>query len=188
MQIVIHSADGTINSIMKSDALPEYLPIDLIPEGCSVLYFDDSVSIGLTTHVIVEGEPVLAPLDLTDARSKKWEAVKAHRDLVVDGGCATPHGPLQSDSESRLKISGAVQMAILAQMTETPFTIVWTMADNSLVTLDAAQTIEMGLLVANHVGAAFAVGIALRSAINAVETLEELEAINILYAGWPPMT
>lgn len=122
--------------------------------------------------------------DLPALRGARWSAVKAARDMVRDGGCATPAGRADSDPASRGLISGAVQMALLAVQMGEPFSIEWTMADNSLVQLDAPGMLALGIAVGRHVDACHAEGASRRLALDAAESRQEIEAVPVL-EGWP---
>lgn len=117
-------------------------------------------------------------------RARQWEMVKAARARAEIWGCTTPHGRVDSDPESRLKISGAVQMAMLAQQAGQPFTIDWTMQDNSVAPHDAAAMLAMGLAVGEHIAACHAAALAKRNLIEAADTPEAIEAVDP-DAGWP---
>lgn len=122
--------------------------------------------------------------DLEAARASRWAAVKALRNAHEYGGCETPLGAVDSDETAKLQISGAVQMAMLSIQFGEPFSIEWTMLDNSTVTHSAAQMIALGVAVGQHVVSCRTAATALRTAINAATTIEEIEAIDI-ETGWP---
>jgi hypothetical protein len=69
--------------------------------------------------------------DIEGSRAALWEAVKAKRFAVELGGCETPLGRMDSDEVSQQKLIGAVTMAMLAAQGGSPFSVDWTMADNS---------------------------------------------------------
>lgn len=106
---------------------------------------------------------------LTLARLRRWEAAKLVRDAHIDSGCMTPLGRVDSDEASRLNISGAVQTALIAQAAGQPFSIDWTMADNSVVSHDGPATVAMGLAVAGFVSACHEAARAIRVAIEAAD-------------------
>ncbi len=146
------------------------------------------------THKLADGSWVFPdgydPADLTPliemdflepAKRATLERVKALREKAKDGGIVTSWGPLETDPDSRTNINGAVQMATILGP---QFSIVWRMRDNSEVTLNAAQMIQLGLLVGQHVSACQYRKNELDAAIAAAATAAELEAID-LEAGWP---
>lgn len=109
------------------------------------------------------------------------ERVRQLRDSAEWGGCMTPYGPIDTDPDSQRKIGGGSTAALAMG---TAFAKEWRMADNTLVTLDAAKMIEIGLIVVSHVDACQTRKNALDAEIGAAETLADLEAINVT-AGWP---
>lgn len=123
--------------------------------------------------------------DLITARALLWAEVKAARERAA-AFCDTGSGRVDCSVSSRVMITGAVQMAKDA-LADSDWSIAWTMADNSVVTLDAAQMIAMGTAVGAHVSACWAHGQTLRAAIDAAETLEALAQIDIV-SGWPGAT
>lgn len=154
------------------------------------------------------GDPFMVPNfetrtfspDLAAARGAKWEEVKAKRHTLENGVAATPIGPVQCDDSSKIKICGLVQMARIAwdtecadAATEEPprepdpgcFAEEFTLADNSIVVLDAQTAVTLGVAVGAHVSAVHAVSRGLRGLIDAAETLAELDAIDIEAAAWP---
>lgn len=125
-----------------------------------------------------------ATTNLPALQSAVWEQVKARRDAAIDGGATTPSGVVDSDALSRSNISGAVLAAVIAQAAGAPFSMDWTLKDNSVVTLDAADMIAVGLAVMSHVNSAHAVARVLRATIEAATDVGTLLQIDIT-AGWP---
>ena len=145
------------------------------------------------THEVqlVDGEPtvVARAIDpsavLLQAKADKWEEAKAYRENVANGECATPLGRVDCDPASQLKISGAVQMAMIAQAADQAFSIEWTMADNGIVTHDGPAMIQMGVAVGQHIAACQTAGNILREAIQAANSQAYLDVIVISDAPWP---
>ena len=118
------------------------------------------------------------------ARSALWERVKIRRDAVINGGATTPSGAVDSDELSRSNIAGAVLAAVIAQSASEPFSMDWTMLDNSVVTLDAAAMIAVGLAVMGHVNACHDRARVLRAEIEGAANTAALFQIDYLL-GWP---
>lgn len=114
---------------------------------------------------------------LEEARAEKWAEMKRRRSELEFGGFAWEGVVFDSDAISVQKISSAVQLAVLAQMAGQPFDIDFTVADNSVVTLDASQMIAVGLALGTHVQAVYARGRVKRAAIEAAPTVAEVDAI-----------
>ena len=141
--------------------------------------------------VDVEGVPTrswtLEPVELEQAKEAMWRAVKRQRTLLTESPGATvttPAGVVQSDARSQANINGLVTMAILAQMTAQPFSAAFTMADNTVASLDAAEMIGLGVAVGRHVQTVYARATELREVIDGAADVAALEKID-LEAGWP---
>lgn len=113
---------------------------------------------------------------------RQWEIVRADRDLAEISGAMTSFGPVDSDSNSQIKLVGAVVAAQARYASgDTDFTIAWTMADNTSVDLTMMELTQMGAEVAQHINNVHQHGRAKREAIFAATTREELNDI-----GWEP--
>ncbi|ABQ68534.1 hypothetical protein Swit_2175 [Rhizorhabdus wittichii RW1] len=128
---------------------------------------------------------------LEELRSARWSEAKDIRFMRMTGGCLVPgvgvvdtrNDPV---SNSQLFVAGAALSATRAQMTGEPWSKEWTLADNSVVTLDAAQMIAIGDAVEAHLQACQDAGTAIRALIDAAEDEAALAAIDIT-AGYPPL-
>lgn len=166
--------DGNIDQIVYPEDYPEDIDMVEIPAE----YWLKPMRWDAGSRAFVE--------DVDLARSMKWEAVKARRELAELGGCQTAYGRVDTTDISKLKINGAVTMAQIAVGQSQPFSISWTMADNTDVALDGAQMIEVGLAVGQHVSACHDVARQLREQIMAEDiSIADIEAIDIESAGWP---
>ena len=115
--------------------------------------------------------------DLPAARVRQRALINAARDAAQDGGCDTPSGRFDSAPRSREFLNGAALAATLAGMNSQPFTINWTLANNSVVTLDGPQIIAAGLAVAAWVDSVHQRAVVLKSRIDAAETTAAISAI-----------
>lgn len=133
---------------------------------------------------VVDGR--LVPIDwpIETLRTWRWNAVRAARDRAQEGGCPTALGRVDTDEASRGKISGSVQLAMIAQAAGQPFQIAWTMQDNATAVHDAPAMIAMGVAVGRHVAACHAEGLARRAAIDAATDAAGVAAVPI-EGGWP---
>ena len=141
--------------------------------------------------VDAEGVPTrswtLEPVELEQAKEAMWRAVKRQRTLLTESPGATvttPAGVVQSDARSQANINGLVTMAILSQMTGQPFSAAFTLADNTVVNLNATQMIGLGVAVGRNVQTVYARATELREEIDAAADVAALEAIDI-EEGWP---
>ncbi|MDR2297837.1 MAG: DUF4376 domain-containing protein [Comamonas sp.] len=115
---------------------------------------------------------------LDTAKACKWADMKATRDQLESGGFDLPGvGRFDSDEESRNKIIGASLAAKIARDAEQPYVIAWTLADNTVVQLDADGIIDAGFAMLAHLNAIHQRSRALYAQIQAAETLEAIAAI-----------
>lgn len=122
---------------------------------------------------VVDGEPLL----LAETKTKQRGIINRARDTAIDAGAMTPAGFIDTNAQSRLLISGAVQTALIAAGIEQPFAVQWTLADNSVAALDGAATIAMGLAVSAHVDAMHQRARVLKTRIDEAATIAEVLAI-----------
>jgi hypothetical protein len=114
---------------------------------------------------------------LEAAQARAWVRVKACRAAVETGNFEYAGGQYQCDSA---RITGATTMALMAKMAGQPFSIGWTLADNTVRTLTGDQMIAMGAAAGRYVDSVFATARSLREDIAATSTIEEANLI-----AWP---
>lgn len=98
------------------------------------------------------GEVTLIPqgnagVGLDDRRLTRRKQAKDHREAAIEGGCDTPLGRVQTSAVSQDNIMQAVFQADRAKRAGEPWSIVWTMEDNSEIPHDADQMIAMAMAV-----------------------------------------
>jgi len=169
-----HNEEMTLISWQDTYVIPILLKIETLADVETIL---TSPAAPFDGGVIVPDET--ATLDSQKAR--KHAEVKMTRDTKEWSGVLTPSGLIDSDPDSQRKISGAVSAAIVIGDT---FSREWRMKDNSVVTLDKTDMITVGLTVMQHVSACQDKKNALDAQIDAVSTIEDLQAIDIT-TGWP---
>lgn len=125
---------------------------------------------------------VIRPLDA--AKTGKWNQAKNYRDNYASGGCATPSGLIDTDADSQNKLNGAVTAAMISKQASAPFSVDWTMADNSVVTMNADALIAAGMAVVTFLNACQGAGTAIRQSIDAAADQATLDTIDIT-AGYP---
>jgi hypothetical protein len=108
-----------------------------------------------------------------DFKREKWNEIKRARVDAETGGFECNGHMYDSDAVSQQRISGAVQLALMGS----GFSIDWTTADNSVVTLDQVGMLSVGVALGAHVQTVFAKGQALRAAIESATTQAEVEAV-----------
>lgn len=111
---------------------------------------------------------------LEDVKNAIWDKIKLAREQVEYGGFIYQGMVFDSDEYSQNKIYSAVQLALI---TGEAFFIDWTLADNSVVSLNKTQIIEVGKALGAHISSCHAHARILRSMIESVTTIDELEKI-----------
>jgi hypothetical protein len=111
------------------------------------------------------------------AQSDQWTIVKAARDAALAGGFTWNGFIFDSDDVSQQRIQGAVQLSVLATSQGQAYSIVWTLADNSCITLAGADMVNVGIALGVFVQAQFEKGVTLRNQINAATTLDAITAV-----------
>lgn len=121
---------------------------------------------------------------LVEARAAKRALVNQLRDSKEAGGFPYLGKTFDSDERSAARIFGAAQAAMAAQLAGQPFLIEWTCADNTVLTLDAEQTIGLPVAMAQHANALHQHARVLKAAIDAAHNQAALDAIDV-ETGWP---
>lgn len=117
---------------------------------------------------------------LVALKADKWDAIKAARDAAINAPLFTPHGTFDSDPISRANIAGDMAIAQTLAGASPPFSIIYTLADNTSVVLDTPGMVSVGLALGAKVQAAFATARALRGQIDAATTADAINSIT-----WP---
>ena len=117
------------------------------------------------------------PRTLQDYKNQKWEEIKQARSTTEYAGFNWDGSTFDSDAESQTRINGAVTLALIAKQAAQPYTVIWTLKDNTLRALSADDMIAVGLALGNHVQTVFNKGQQLQQQIEQATTKEEIEAI-----------
>jgi hypothetical protein len=189
VDLTSNTAQLTVNSHACEQAALDNLPIawqwhldlpanSLVGDAPTLLEEIEAALISLDTSPFYGGERVIDRSDtLEAAKERAWSRIKQARaaaeasDVIYDGGA------YQADKE---RICGATQLAWMAKQTGEPFSVTWTLTDNSTRTLDADGMIALGVALGMHVTQVYDTGRALREQIAAATTIEEVETV-----GWP---
>ena len=156
--------------------------------GFNYVYFDDVPDI--EGKYVVDGQLVDLPdqpsdwhdfnyetrqweLNLHKAKSRKWSEIKQERNQVEFGTFDWGGYTFQCDEVSQRRIQGAVQLAAI----DSTMTLDWTLSDNTVQTFTAAEYVQIGQALANHVSQCHERGRILRQQIQSATTQAELEAI-----------
>lgn len=117
------------------------------------------------------------PRTLSDFKAAKWAQIKRAREAQEFDKFTWDGSDFDSDLTSQSRIQGAAQLATLAMLNSQPFSIDWTLYDNTVRTLDAADMIGVGQALGVHISTLHGLSRAKRDLIEAAATVEDLEAI-----------
>lgn len=120
------------------------------------------------------------PRPLTELQALKWGSVKAAREEALVAPLTTPFGVFDADAASQKSITDAVLMLQTLASLGQPTTIDFTLADNTVVTLNGADMVMVGLALGQRTQQVHATARALRAAIETSTSIEELDLIS-----WP---
>lgn len=110
------------------------------------------------------------PRALSEIKEQKWHEIKKQRDTLEFGGFTFGGHIYDSDQVSQGRIMGAA----LAGVEQ-----VWTLADNSTITLAGSKLLELYSAMQQHIATAHERGRIARQAIEAATTKEEVEAVTL---------
>lgn len=126
---------------------------------------------------------ITAESKFATAKEGKSQQVNRLRDEKEASGFPYLGKTFDSDERSASRIFGAVQAAQAAVAAGQPFVIDWTVQDNSVLTLDAQETIGMSVAMAQYANGLHQHARALKSQVDGATNTSELEAIDI-ESGW----
>ena len=113
------------------------------------------------------------PRTLEQVQTMTWGAMKSLRAQKEFAGFTWDGSVFDSDQTSQSRIMGAVQLAGMSPAFEIP----WTLQDNTVRVLNAADMAGVGAALGTHVSAIFARAQELRVEIYAATTIAAVEAI-----------
>jgi hypothetical protein len=113
------------------------------------------------------------PRTLADLKAAQWELIKQARSNAEYAGFTWDGSVFDSDAISQNRSTGAGTLAQLSP----GFTIDWTLADNSVRTLNQADMIAVGVALGVHVQTQFARAQGLRLQIEAASTPGQVAAV-----------
>lgn len=145
------------------------------------VHFDstpDRLSSDQYTIELLDGEPI------EPARALKKSRVEGIRLEKETDTCVTPVGTVKIDRDSKVNINGALSLCKLLEETSTAFSLKFTLADGSRVTLDNTTVRQLAGAVGQYVASVYDHAASLLDALDAAATLDDLNAIDIT-AGWP---
>lgn len=120
------------------------------------------------------------PRSLAQAKADRWEAIKVSRDAQEFGLLTWGGSSFDADERAQARIHGAVQLASMAIAAGSPFTLDWTLADNTVRTLSAADVVALGGALAMQIRVAHEVARSLRASIE-----NAIDAAAVAAVVWP---
>lgn len=111
---------------------------------------------------------------LDEQKEAQWLFIKSARDSGVAAGFIWDGSKFDSDQVSQARIQGAVSLAGLVP----GFSIDWTLYDNTVRTLSAAEMIAVGVALGTHVQFQFDRARELRAAIAVAISAEAVAAVS----------
>lgn len=117
------------------------------------------------------------PRTLTDFKTQQRALIKEARTAAEYSGFTWGGSTFDSNAISQQRIASAVQLASLSKAANQPFSITWTLADDTQRTLTADEMIQVGLALGEFVQTNFKKAQALQQRIEAATTKEEVEAV-----------
>lgn len=139
---------------------------------------DESVHAGDPPQELLDAlTPPVVPETLQQHKDAKW--VELVRARSVEEYSTFTHGgnTYDCDRASTERIMGAVQLALLARLDNQSFSIDWTLADYSVVTLNGPQMTAVGQALAVHVQTVHAKSRGKRQALDNALSFIEVDAI-----------
>lgn len=116
-------------------------------------------------------------LPLEKAKAQRWAQAKAERDTVEFGPFVWNGYTFDGDDQSQRRLGLAVSAAQMALASEQGWSIDWTLEDNTVVSLSAADLIAVVEAMGANTNQAHEAARQKRAAIEAATSLAELDAL-----------
>lgn len=133
------------------------------------------------------GQILEDPTSLEDAKKMKRHQIDRARDGQIFGGFEfVPFGKFETDPRSTDNIKAAVAGATASKVLGVPFQRKWKLDDNTYANIGADEVIAVGMTLLDYVSSVYQRSWDLKDLLDAAETVEEVEALQI--DGWPDAT
>lgn len=126
-----------------------------------------------------EPEPTLA-----EKKAALRAAINAERDRREQGGFEYDGTVFDSDATSVIRINAAVNTAVAAVLGSSEFSVGWTAADNTTVTLDAQGLLGLSTALAAHSNTQHVRARSLKEQLDAAEDEVAVKAVEDLLQSW----
>ncbi len=149
-------------------------------DGTDMIGSIEAVLVAATDSPFVGGSKIAPVTELATAKARRWAEIKQLREGHEFGPLEWDGVTFDADERAQLRIMGAVQLATQAVAAGQDFGMDWTLADNTIRRLSAADLVSLGDALGRQVAAAHETARLLRERIEAAQTVEEVSAV-----GWP---
>lgn len=150
-----------------------------LPDQLDAIWKGGADMESMRAAVLAVREQYLEPTDdpLDQAKRIRIGQIKRWRNSVEYSTFKWNGSTFDADMASQGRIQGAFQLANLALATNAEFSINWTLADNTELTMSAMDVVGMGRALAQHIITAHTIARSLKAAVGAATTLDEVEAV-----------
>lgn len=114
---------------------------------------------------------------LDSQKARQWALVKASRDTAMSTYFTWDSSKFDSDDLSQSRITGGVVLAQLALAQSQPFSMTWTLYDNTTRVLAATDMVAVGVALGTFVQGLIDKGTAYRNQIDAATDAASVQAI-----------
>lgn len=114
---------------------------------------------------------------LQEAKDARWSELLIERAAREFSTFTWDGSVFDCDAESQTRIIGSATLAIVASMTAQPFSIDWTLADDTVRTLSGPDMLNVGAALGAHVTAVHETSRALYDQIEAATTNAQVDAV-----------
>lgn len=119
----------------------------------------------------------IAPKPLDEVKAAKRAEIVKTRNATITGGFVYMGKPIDSDRDSVMAITGAAVAALASKSAGLPYSVTWTCADDTTITLDADGVLGMSVTLAQFADAQHTKGRPLKDAISAAVTAAAVNAV-----------
>lgn len=122
-------------------------------------------------------ETEMPPKPLAEVKAAMRAELIAQRNASITSGFAYLGKTIDSDRDSVMSITGAAVAALAAKAAGLPYSVDWTCADDSVLTLDADGVLGMAVTLAMFADAQHAKARPLKEAIKNAADVSTIEAV-----------
>lgn len=180
------TGNSWVNESIKAGGLRHSSSFYLIAPASALAIVDNNIKQAILDYIVSleawQGGVTSTALDnsFEALQQLKWNNIKAKRASLEVSGFEYNSQYFDSSLTSQNKIQGAVILAMLSISNNQPYSVDWTLQDNTTISLDAADMIQVGLSLSRHLVELHQTSRKLRETVFAATTVEELDAIE-----WP---